>query len=227
MTRTEENEDKRKFWGYFLSFFFFLKAIYYTWLKESNKTKITTKFAVWERWQSLALGDHSGEKRRRHVKSMFKVSGNKNTICFSFFSFICISWRLITLQYCSGFCHTLIWISYGFTCAPHLAFRVLGCWDLQKQAHHNPLQYSCLENPLDRGGWRATVHRVEKSRTWLKQLSTHAQMTLLRIKDASCKRVCYQTLFGELGIFRRYEAWFQAGSCTVRGGTFPNVNLSW
>ena len=34
-----------------------------------------------------------------------------------FFSFI--SWRLITLQYCSGFCHTLTWISHGFTCIPH------------------------------------------------------------------------------------------------------------
>ena len=39
---------------------------------------------------------------------------------FSFyFSFIFISWRLITLQYCSGFCHTLTWISHGFTCVPH------------------------------------------------------------------------------------------------------------
>ena len=37
----------------------------------------------------------------------------------SFFSFIFISWRLITLQYCSGFCHTLTWISHGFTCVPH------------------------------------------------------------------------------------------------------------
>ena len=36
-----------------------------------------------------------------------------------FFSFIFIGWRLITLQYCSGFCHTLTWISHGFTCAPH------------------------------------------------------------------------------------------------------------
>ena len=36
-----------------------------------------------------------------------------------FFSFIFISWRLITLQYCSGFCHTLTWISHGFTCIPH------------------------------------------------------------------------------------------------------------
>ena len=40
------------------------------------------------------------------------------TICFLFFSFIFISWRLITLQYCSGFCHTLTWISHGFTCIP-------------------------------------------------------------------------------------------------------------
>ena len=36
-----------------------------------------------------------------------------------FFSFIFISWRLITLQYCSGFCYTLTWISHGFTCIPH------------------------------------------------------------------------------------------------------------
>ena len=36
-----------------------------------------------------------------------------------FFSFIFISWRLITLQYCSSFCHTLTWISHGFTCVPH------------------------------------------------------------------------------------------------------------
>ena len=37
-----------------------------------------------------------------------------------FFSFIFISWRLITLHYCSGFCHTLTWISHGFTCVPHI-----------------------------------------------------------------------------------------------------------
>ena len=29
----------------------------------------------------------------------------------------------------------------------------------------NPLQYSCLENPMDRGTWRAAVHGVAKSRT--------------------------------------------------------------
>ena len=33
--------------------------------------------------------------------------------------------------------------------------------------HGNPLQYSCLENPMDRGAWRATVHGVTKSLTQL------------------------------------------------------------
>ena len=31
--------------------------------------------------------------------------------------------------------------------------------------HGNPLQYFCLENPMDRGTWQATVHRVVQSRT--------------------------------------------------------------
>ena len=36
--------------------------------------------------------------------------------------------------------------------------------------HNNPLQCSCLENPTDRGAWRATVHRLAKSWTRLKRL---------------------------------------------------------
>ena len=35
----------------------------------------------------------------------------------------------------------------------------------------NALQYSCMENPMDRGAWLATVYRVEKSQTQLKRLS--------------------------------------------------------
>ena len=48
--------------------------------------------------------------------------------------------------------------------------RSLGGW------HGNPLQYSCLENPIDRGSWQATVHRVTKSQTWLKWLSILVHM---------------------------------------------------
>ena len=40
-------------------------------------------------------------------------------IILFFFSFIFISWRLITSQHCSGFCHTLTWISHGVTHVPH------------------------------------------------------------------------------------------------------------
>ena len=43
--------------------------------------------------------------------------------------------------------------------------------------HGNALQYSCLENPMDRGVWRASVHRVSKSRTRLKRLSMHTHIT--------------------------------------------------
>ena len=42
----------------------------------------------------------------------------------------------------------------------------------------NPLQYSCLENVMDRGASWATVHRITKSQTLLKQLSTHANSVI-------------------------------------------------
>ena len=39
------------------------------------------------------------------------------------------------------------------------------------EGNGTPLQYSCLENPVDRGAWWAAVHRVAQSQTHLKQLS--------------------------------------------------------
>ena len=39
--------------------------------------------------------------------------------------------------------------------------------------HVNPLQYSCLENPMDRGAWRAVVHGIAKSQTWLSNFQFH------------------------------------------------------
>ena len=42
------------------------------------------------------------------------------TVLYLFlYLFIYFNWRLITLQYCSSFCHTLTWISHGCTCVPH------------------------------------------------------------------------------------------------------------
>ena len=39
--------------------------------------------------------------------------------------------------------------------------------------HGNLFQYSCLENPVDRGAWYTIVHSVTKSQTQLKQLNIH------------------------------------------------------
>ena len=46
---------------------------------------------------------------------------------------------------------------------------VLGLRRSRGGGYGNPLQYSCLENPMDRGVWWATVHAVTQSRTRLKQ----------------------------------------------------------
>ena len=45
------------------------------------------------------------------------------------------------------------------------------------EGNGNPLQYSCQENPMDRGAWRAAVHGVVKSQTRLKPLSMRALCT--------------------------------------------------
>ena len=55
-------------------------------------------------------------------------------------------------------------------------------WDLRNLGlgryagggHSHPLQFSCLENPMDRGAWWATIHRVAKGQTPLRWLSLHA-----------------------------------------------------
>ena len=49
------------------------------------------------------------------------------------------------------------------------------------EGNGNPLQYSCLENPMDRGAWRATIHRIAKGLTQLKRLSMHAHIRSQRV----------------------------------------------
>ena len=60
------------------------------------------------------------------------------------------------------------------TCnAGYLGF-IPGLGRSPEEGHGNPLQYSCLENPMDRKAWWATVHGVEKSQTWLSNQHIHA-----------------------------------------------------
>ena len=55
------------------------------------------------------------------------------------------------------------------------------------QGNGSPLQYSCLENPMDRGAWPATVHGVAKSQTWLSDF-TSLHFTS-HVKDSSISQL--------------------------------------
>ena len=76
----------------------------------------------------------------------------------------------------------------------------------------NPLQYSWLENSMDRGAWRATVQRVAKSRTWLKRLSMRAWTHTLLLTNGKLQ------LSEENGEERNWPT-HPLGSVLISGGT--------
>ena len=82
--------------------------------------------------------------------------------------------------------------------------------------HGNPFQYSCLENPMDRGVWWATVHSVAKSRTRLRQFSTALQPASYHraILFFTVKREQERTL--KLGYLQRVDG---------RGGLVNNPSI--
>ena len=79
----------------------------------------------------------------------------------------------------------------SLTVSPSICYEVMG---LVGEGSGNPLQYSCLENPMDRGAWWAAVHRVTRSLTRLshftftfhfhaleKEMATHSNVLAWRI----------------------------------------------
>ena len=68
------------------------------------------------------------------------------------------------------------------------------------EGNGNPLQCSCLENPMDRGAWRATVHGVAESQTDLVTEHTHTYTLYLKLqqKHLGCiwHRFCYKDSSG-------------------------------
>ena len=57
----------------------------------------------------------------------------------------------------------------------------------------NPLQYSCLENPMDRGAQHTTVHKVAQSWTQLKRLSMHTHISKVMLKILQARFQQYVT----------------------------------
>ena len=70
------------------------------------------------------------------------------------------------------------WIQWNI-----IIFEVPGLGNSFGEGNGNPLQYSCLENPMDRGAWQATVHGVTESWTWLSDQHSNVNMSQV---DHSC-----------------------------------------
>ena len=68
--------------------------------------------------------------------------------------------------------------------------RSLGWEDNSGEGNGNPLQYSCLENPVDGGAWWATVHRVAKSWTRLSDFTFIFTFILLSVQFSSVTQSC-------------------------------------
>ena len=62
-------------------------------------------------------------------------------------------------------------------CVPEKLILSFSCPALLGEGNGNPLQYSCLENPMDKGAWRATVHGVAKSRTRLSDFTLSSELS--------------------------------------------------
>ena len=99
----------------------------------------------------------------------------------------------------------------------------LGQEDSPGGGHGNPLQYSCLENPMDRGAWQTTVHSITKSQKQLKQVSMQARqgdhLVILFImnESPSFHSAC---IFKEEYLTQSFVNWIQY----QLDGTFPGKN---
>ena len=105
-------------------------------------------------------------------------------VCVCMFVYVCLCMHTYTYT-----CGVPMWLSgkeSAYNAGDLASIRGLG--RSPGEGNGNPHLYSCLENPMDREAWRATVHRVAKSRTWLKWLST-ARTCVCNLTDAGgmCK----------------------------------------
>ena len=71
--------------------------------------------------------------------------------------------------------------------------------------HGSPLQYSCLENPMDRGAWQDTVHGVAKSQAQLKRLSTHLALVVNLPASAGDSRHRFDPWVGRIPWSRKWQ----------------------
>ena len=72
--------------------------------------------------------------------------------------------------------------------------QILTFYQTSGEGSGNPLQYSCLENPMDGGAWWAAVHGVAKSRTWLSDF-TFTFFLFLSLNISIYVSICHLSLY--------------------------------
>ena len=95
-------------------------------------------------------------------------------------SSFCISYFQITDAFIfkKNLCLILFFAITTFQYAVYLFIHLVYYLFSLGEGNGNLLQYSCLENPMDRGAWRATVHGVTESQTWLSNKTTTTTFSL-------------------------------------------------
>ena len=106
----------------------------------------------------------------------------------------------------------------GGRCKRHRRVWSLDLEDSPGGGHGNLFQYSCLENPIDRGTWGATVHKVTKSLIQLKWLNTHALMDVHDLITNFCLFITCVLLKHNLEQFYPQKNW---GECAEMSQTPP------
>ena len=82
-------------------------------------------------------------------------------------------WLLSPSVMVSSMFHVVAYVSKESTCNAGSVSSIPGLRRSSGEGHGNPLQYYCLENSMDRGTWKATVHGITNSQTWLSDSHTH------------------------------------------------------
>ena len=77
------------------------------------------------------------------------------------------------------------------------------------EGNGNPLQYSCLENPMDGGAWWAAIYGIAQSRTRLKRLSSSSSSTSTQFEISWVSRVTGS------GVYTTLEYWFRPTPVTL------------
>ena len=100
-------------------------------------------------------------KKKKNVRFGVEIAISAKKIQFSCFlkKLIYFNWRIITLQYCNGFCHTLTWISHGCACVPHPEHPSHFSPQPIPQNHPSAPALSTLSHAFNLG-WQSVSHMI-------------------------------------------------------------------